>query len=232
MAPRLSSPSFFEHLSWLPIRVFMHVCCSARISGIEHVRSAQSNVIVASNHATELDPLMIVSCLPFFSRQLPLIYVVRDKTFYASSQKGLRKLFYGGFFFRMIGGYEVHGGRKNYEEALANHLAAIRDGLSVCIFPVGRLHDLDDYDRARGGVAYMAAKTGLPIVPVSIRGVDRKTTSLDYLMRKPRLSITFGKPLYAEDIFDTSVHTITETSQLQCERAAVALMRKIAALGT
>lgn len=227
---RLSSPSFFEHLVWLPIRTFMYVCGSAKIKGIENVKHLPGSAIVATNHATELDPLMIVSCLPFFSNLLPLIYVVRDKGFYSSNWQGLRKTFYGGNFFRIIGGYEAYSGLHNYEKALTNHLQAIEKGLSVCIFPVGRMHDADAHKDARGGVTYMAAKTGVPIIPVHIQGVNRRTTLGDYLRRKPKLTITFGKPIYAQDIFDAPIETINHKSKDACEKAAVKVMQKIAKL--
>lgn len=203
---------------------------SLELRGIENVKSVKGNAIVASNHVTELDPLMIVSCLPFFSNLLPLIYVVRDKSFYSSNWNGLRKVFYGGVFFRMIGGYEAYSGLNDYDKALANHLAVINRGLSVCIFPVGRIHPDKAYREARGGVAYMAAKTGLPIIPVRIQGVNRQTTFKDYLLRKPKLTITFGEPIYAEDIFTKPTKQITSTSQKDCERAAVMVMKKIVEL--
>ena len=130
MTLRFSSPSFFEHLIWLPIRMLMYFGGSAKVNGIEHVKAVKGNAIVASNHVTELDPLMIVASLPFFSNLLPLIYVVKDKGFYSSNWKGLRKTFYGGAFFRIIGGYEAYSGLNNYEKALANHLQAIEKGLS------------------------------------------------------------------------------------------------------
>ena len=227
---RFSSPSFFEHLIWLPVRVFLTVCGSLKIKGTENLRNVPTQVIVASNHATELDPLIIVSCLPFLSNLLPLIYVVRDKKFYKSNWQGLRRMFYGGNFFKIIGGYEAFSGLNNYEHALSNHLQAIEQGLSVCIFPVGRMHDSDGHQEAKGGVAYLAAKTGLPIVPVHIKGVDRQTTFWDYLARKPKLTISFGEPIYAQDIFDVALQTINQKSKVACEKAAVKVMANIAKL--
>ena len=231
MTLRLSSPSFFQHLVWLPFRVFAYVCGSAKISGIEHVKAVKCNAIVASNHVTELDPLVIVACLPFLSNLLPLIYVVKNKGFYSSNWSGLRKVFYGGTIFQIIGGYEAYSGLNDYEKALTNHLKVIDKGLSVCIFPVSRIHTDGAYRQARGGVAYMAAKTGLPIIPVHIQGVNQQTTLRDYLRRKPKLTIAFGKPIYAKEIFKEPLNSITKSSHKECERAAVVLMKKIVGLG-
>lgn len=208
----------------------MYVCCSVKISGVENAKQVRGNAIVASSHATELDPLMIVACLPFFSNLLPLIYVVKPKNFYSANWKGLRKILYGGTFFRLIGGYEAYTGMNNYDKALANHLQALEQGLSVCIFPVGRWHASDEYKSAKGGVAYLAAKTNLPIIPVHIQGIDNDTKTKDYFGRKPKLTITFGKPLYAKDIFKEPLETITAASNKECTKAAVIVMKKVVSL--
>lgn len=227
---KFNSPSFFQHLIWLPVRSFMHLCCSVKIRGLEHVSGVPSHAIIASNHVTELDPLLIVSSLPFFSKQLPIIYVVREKSYYAQHWKGIRKVFYGGRFFELIGGYEAFRGLNNYEKALANHLHAAKQGRSVCIFPVGRWHTDKEYSQARGGVAFLAASTNLPIIPVHIGGIDAKTTLQDYLHRKPKMVITFGKPLYAKDIFETPLNKLRVDDRQAYKAAAVKLMKKISSL--
>ncbi len=230
MTTKFSWPSFFQRIIWLPIRLLILVGGSAKINGLDNIKATKGNVIIASNHVSELDPLIIVSCLPFFSDIIPLIYVVKGKGFYASNWTGLRKIFYGGFFFNIIGGYEAHSGLNNYQKALANHLKAIKKGFSVCIFPVGRIHNDGDYLEARGGVAYLAAKTGLPIIPMHIKGINRQTSFKDYLKRRPKLTITFGEPIFAQDIFNEPSSSITKSSQRACETAARRVMKKIVKL--
>ena len=227
MALRLNSPSFFEHLVWLPVRIFMRICCSARIQGIQNVKQLSGNVIFASNHVTELDPLLIVACLPFFSDKLPIIYVVMETKAYRENWKSWRRFLYGGFFFRMIGGYEAYRGLNNYKKALRNHLQAIDEGKTVCIFPVGRRHGVSKIGEARGGASFLAKETGLPIIPIHIQGISRTTTVKDYLLCKPKLKITFGKPLYAEDIFNKTSKQIADASRSEFEKASVALMQEI-----
>ena len=60
----------------------MRVCCRVKIKGVEHIRDMGGNVIFASNHVAEIDPLIIVACMPFFSDKLPIIYVAREKEAY------------------------------------------------------------------------------------------------------------------------------------------------------
>ena len=47
---------------------------------------------------------------------------------------------YGGTFFRMMGAYQAYVGLKNYDQALRHHLEAIKDGYTVCIFPMGKIY--------------------------------------------------------------------------------------------
>src|SRR3989344_82892 len=117
-------PSFFQHLSWGPLRTAMRLFCSFEIKGIENVIGLKGGVIIASNHISELDPLLISACLPFFSKHLPLFYVSREKSFYKKSWRSF--LLYGGTFFRMMGAYPAYTGLNDYRQALRHHIVLIQ----------------------------------------------------------------------------------------------------------
>lgn len=231
MTFKLNSPSFFQHLIWLPLRIYMRVCCSVKVKGLENVKQTSGNVLFVSNHVTELDPLLIVACLPFFSDKLPIIYVVLETKRYRDNWRGWRKFLYGGHFFKLIGGYEAYKGLNDYNKALPNHLQAINEGKSVCIFPVGRRHEINEIGEARGGAAFLIKQTGLPAIPIHIQGIGRKTSTKDYLKRKPKLKVTFGVPIYAADIFKNSDKALADINRNEFESAAIALMEKVVYLG-
>jgi len=219
-------PSFLQHLAWWPMRFVLRVFCSLRIQGIENIESLKTNLIIASNHTSELDPLLIVACLPFFSCHLPLYFVSREKSFYKNSR---RSFMYGGRFFKMMGAYPAYVGLNNYELALRHHLEAIDRGGNVCIFPVGKKHLSSEVIKAKGGVSYMAIKTGLPIIPVMIQGIE-KLTFASFISGKRKLTITFGEPLYVKDIFKNLDKKTTDLDKKDYENAAAVLMRKVAQL--
>lgn len=223
---QLSMPSFLQHFAWTWMRPFMVIFCRVKIKGRENLKGVKSNVIIASNHSNEFDPIFIVASLSFFSRILPISYVSRSKDFYAQMPRGS---LYGGKFFEMMGAYPVYPGLKNYERSLQHQLEAIKRGLSVGIFPIGRRHGMAEISQARGGVSYLAHKTGLPIIPMRIDGVAKLKLS-DCLTFKVRMTITFGKPLYAKDIFDKNIKPKDREHHDACEKAAVVLMKKIAKL--
>lgn len=219
-------PSFLQHLAWGPLRLSISFFCSLKIKGIENIENLKGNVIIASNHTCELDPLLIVACLPFFSHHLPLYFVSREKSFY---QKKWRSFIYGGTFFRMMGAYQAYVGLKNYEQALRHHLDAIQKGNNICIFPMGKIYPLDEPAKAKGGVSFLAQKTQLPIIPVLIQGIEQFTFA-DFFSGKRKLTVTFGSPLYAKDIFLDTYNAVTNDKRNEYEEAAAVLMEKIALL--
>jgi len=223
MTFKINSPSLLQHFAWVPLRLFGKFFCSFEIRGVNHLEKIKGNVILASNHGSELDPLMLVSALPYFSHILPLAFVSRSKDYYIQSPRGF---LYGGKFFELMGAYPAYSGLNDYEKSLRHHLAAIRSGMSVCIFPVGKKHKLEEIKHARGGVSYLALKTGLPIIPAKIEGLGRYKIQ-DYLRRKSKITITFGEAIYAKDIFNTSGNKEHLISHKECEKAAVRLMNKI-----
>jgi len=216
-------PSFFQHLAWVPLRVSMRFFCSLEIKGLENMKEVRGNMILASNHINELDPLLIVACLPFFSKHLPLYFVSREKSFY---KKGWRTLFYGGTFFRMIGAYPAFVGLRNYKQALTHHLKLIQEGKSVVIFPMGRIYLQSTLTKPKGGVTFLSRETQLPIIPVSIKGIEQSTLT-DFIHRKRKLTVTFGKPIYSKDLFQSTDNIVVNERRNDYEEAASILMEKI-----
>jgi 1-acyl-sn-glycerol-3-phosphate acyltransferase len=214
-------PMLLQRVAWMPIRISGMIFGSFEVRGIEHIERLDGNVIIASNHASELDPLFIVASLPFFSRHMPLFFVSRESGFYT---KGLVGKIYGGRFFKMMGAYPAYSGLRDYKESLRHHLA-IAKKQSLCIFPTGDMQETIDSTKARGGVAYLAKETALPVVPVRIQGLER-TTLQDFFFLKKKIILSFGKPLFSEELFENK-----ETGGNEYQKAARKLMSTIEGLG-
>lgn len=191
-------PSILQRIVWMPIRLLFTVFCSLEIKGMENLKRVQSNVILASNHISELDPIIIASSLPFFSRHLPLFFTSREKEFYKN--KGWKKYIYGGIFFKMWGAYPAYPGLNDYSQALRHHLEIMQDGNTVSIFPSGKRVFRGEAIEAKGGASFLTQATRLPIIPVLIQGAEHISMG-EFFLRKRKIKIVFGKPLYAKDIF-------------------------------
>ena len=217
------TPSLFQHLSWAPLRWAMKLFCSFEIIGIDNLAKSKRGVIIASNHISELDPMLISCCLPYLSRHLPLYYVSRVKDFYKNNRFSF---LYGGEFFRLMGAYPAYTGLKDYKQSLHHHIALLNQNKDVVIFPMGKKYTENDPAKARGGVAFLARETGAPIVPVLIQGIENFSFG-SFLSRRRKLTITFGKPLISNDIFLTRDNTTIDSTRNEFEKASSILMEKI-----
>ncbi|XKT75007.1 MAG: lysophospholipid acyltransferase family protein [Patescibacteria group bacterium UBA2103] len=171
------------------------------IHGKENMEALKDqNVIFASNHQNELDPVAQRVMLPIVSKHTPLFWVTRKQDEY--HWKGWRKLVYSDWFFKAGGGWPAYRGHKDYGKSLRHHLNILKDGNSVGIFPQGTMGVKDKLTveelrnvPAHGGVAYLAAKTGTPIVPTTIHGT-RGMNAFKVFFKKTRVDVYFHPPIY------------------------------------
>lgn len=87
------------------------------------------------------------------------------------------------------------GDRSTAKESFASAVARLRGGVSILLFPEGTRSKTDALLPFERGGFLLAMKSGLPIVPVGIRGtraVQRKGT---WAIRPGRVTVTFGAPL-------------------------------------
>ncbi|MGH2506933.1 MAG: lysophospholipid acyltransferase family protein, partial [Ktedonobacteraceae bacterium] len=151
-------------------------------------------------------------------------FASREKEFYKNL--GWQRIMYGGVFFKMWGAFQVYVGLKNYEEALRHHLQVIQDGKDVCIFPSGKRILRGEPLKAKGGVSFLARETQLPIMPVLIRGAE-PITLRNFFTRTQKLSVTFGKPIFVQEIFTDMGRVIVDDQKNDYEIASATLMERI-----
>jgi len=182
------------------------------IRGIKNIKGLKKPVIFAVNHTSELDPILIPASLPFLSRLMPIFYTSRERNFY--KKKGTKAFFYGGVWFKIWGAYSVKVGVKNYERSLKHHIRILEEKHgSICIFPEGRKSKDGNIGDAKGGVSFLAHRTNTPIVPVAISGVfDMSKT--DFLLRKRKVVVQFGEPIYTEKLFEDRFYKPREHKEI------------------
>lgn len=82
--------------------------------------------------------------------------------------------------------------------ALRTALGLLADGRAVGLFPEAH-RGRGDFSRFRDGVAYLAARSGAPIVPVAILGTRRSgSTTQATPLPGSRLEVAFGRPFVPE----------------------------------
>jgi 1-acyl-sn-glycerol-3-phosphate acyltransferase len=144
-------------------------------------------VILAANHESYLDPPLIGMLFPNAIRFIAWDGVFKFRPFAA--------------LLHALGAVPVSQENKNSAASLLRDVMEfIREGFSVLIFPEGeRSHD-GNLAPLQGGVALISSKTRVPIVPVWIDGTFEAFSRFHKFPRPKRVTVTFGKPIYPDDI--------------------------------
>ncbi|HEX8435327.1 lysophospholipid acyltransferase family protein [Archangium sp.] len=115
-------------------------------------------------------------------------------------------------------------------ESLKRAVETLKGGQSVLVFPEGGRSRTGALLQAKKGVALIAKRAGVPIIPVALTGTERFMPIDDQDMgrekvRRAHLTVHFGKPFRIEDLEP-------ETAGAEDTRQALtdAMMRRVAEL--
>ncbi|HEY4503990.1 MAG TPA: lysophospholipid acyltransferase family protein [Candidatus Paceibacterota bacterium] len=199
------TPLILQKIIWVQTRVILSFFGHFKVYGLENLKDIKSNAIFASNHSSELDPILLPASLPFWSPFSPIFYASLSKSKYVNS--GWRQHFYGGTFFKLWGAHPVYTGFKDYGMSLVNQMKLLNDNKNLFVFPEGRITLDGNIQPARGGVAYLAEYSSRPIVPVAIFGVYGMRNK-DFFLRKRHIKVCFGKPIYKKEFQENVTRNI------------------------
>jgi 1-acyl-sn-glycerol-3-phosphate acyltransferase len=101
---------------------------------------------------------------------------------------------WGGKFVSMLGAFPVHRGSAD-REALRTCLEVIENGEPLVMFPEGTRRSGPVVEDLFDGPAYIAARTGVPLVPVGIGGSDQAMPVGTKLIRPHKIVLVVGEPI-------------------------------------
>jgi len=145
-----------------------------RTLGVENV-PASGPVIIACNHASNLDPPLLGSCVP-----RPVVYMAKQQLFAMPVV---------GPLITALGAFPVDRSRGDVA-AIKAGMTVLRAGDVLGIFPEGG-RNADRAKPPQSGVALLASSSGAPVVPTYIDGTAHPS-------RLGRISVVFGEPLRFE----------------------------------
>jgi 1-acyl-sn-glycerol-3-phosphate acyltransferase len=152
-----------------------------RVTGLEHL-PAQGPYIVAANHANYLDGVVLGAALPRKIRFLVMPRVYRATPLHP-------------YFHDHVGSIPVSLARPD-PGAIRRALRVLEEGGVVGIFPEGPFSRHGTLVRGQPGVALVALRAGVPVVPAAISGTFRALAARRFFLpRRVPLSVRFGKPL-------------------------------------
>ncbi len=167
-------------------RPLVRALASPTIEGLDRLDSLKAPAVFAANHASHVDTPLLLTALPDRFRHHIAVAAAADYFF--------DKRWKGAFHALSINAIPVERRRPSPQSTrLAANL--LTGGWSLLIFPEGG-RSPDGWARTHeAGTAYLAVRTGVPVVPIHIEGTRRVLKKGGKGMRPSTTTVTFGSPL-------------------------------------
>jgi 1-acyl-sn-glycerol-3-phosphate acyltransferase len=174
------------NLARMCLRFFFWVCrIPLAVRGLENLPPA-GPFVVAANHTSYLDGAALIAALPWRNyafvakRELAANFISRTLV------KGLGAVF--------VERFDVQRSAEHADELVA----AAKNGVSLIIFPEGTLRRQTGLMPFRAGAFQVAAQAGIPVVPVSLRGVRSVLRDETWYPRRSPIGVAFGAPIHPD----------------------------------
>jgi 1-acyl-sn-glycerol-3-phosphate acyltransferase len=171
--------NFVYFLSWCFFRLLYAVYFRWRVCNAERVPQT-GGVIIASNHASFLDPSLIGASL-----KRPIAYLARETLFRFPPM---------GWLLRQLSVVPLDrdGGSAT---GLRTILDRLRAGSGIILFPEGTRTRDGQLQPARSGIGLIVIKSEVPVVPVRVFGTFEAFGRHARFPRPRRVTVKFGPPM-------------------------------------
>ncbi|HUE36337.1 MAG TPA: lysophospholipid acyltransferase family protein [Candidatus Acidoferrum sp.] len=169
---------------WLFFRTLYATYFRWRVSGAENVPKT-GPVILASNHASFLDPPLVGSGL-----KRDINYLARESLFRFPLVGALLRSWNSVPVDREGGG----------ARGLRNILDRLLKGGGIILFPEGTRSRDGKLQPARSGIGLVVAKSDAPVVPVRVFGTFEAYGRNIKFPRPKRVAVTYGAPMHFEKL--------------------------------
>ncbi|ACQ80401.1 phospholipid/glycerol acyltransferase [Beutenbergia cavernae DSM 12333] len=170
-------PTWSRRVGWF----LDHVWWSTSVLDADRVPPT-GRVLLAPNHTGVVDGPVVHGAVPRESH-----FLVKEEFFTSRL----------GFLMRWAGQIPVD--RTNGRAALTTALALLEEDRCVGVFPEGT-RGRGDVTTARHGIAWLAVRSGAPVVPVAVLGTRRSGDSRGHVPGpRSRLYVAFGEPVQAAE---------------------------------
>jgi long-chain acyl-CoA synthetase len=167
------------------LRLMFHL----EVHGAPGLPSAGS-FIITPNHASNLDPLIIAALF---------------------SWRDLRRTYWAGWTGILFAGPVMRAISRACQvlpvdpdrdpgKALALAISVVRQGNRLVWFPEGRRSPTGEITSFLPGIGRLVRETGIPAIPVRIRGAFEAMPRTRWLPRPGRISVVFGRPITAAEL--------------------------------
>jgi len=169
-------------------RPLVHAVASPEVRGAEVLELVEAPAIFVANHASHVDTPLLLTVLPPRIRHRTVVAAAADHFFDRRWKAHLWAL--------GLAAIPIERHRVNRRSA-ENAAELVGQGWNLIVYPEGgRTHD-GWFGVTRGGAAYLATRTGRPVVPVHIDGTYRILPRGGERLRRSPTCVTFGPPIVA-----------------------------------
>ncbi len=189
------------------VHILFKLLAHVEVSGLEKVPSSGA-CIIAVNHLSRLDSALVFALI----KRDNLTALVADKYI---------KVFWIRWLIERVQGIWLHR-----EDSDLRAMRAARDylisGGMLGIAPEGTRSRTGMLQPAKTGVAYLADKTGVPVIPVAVYGSENAMQKIMHL-RRPHIFLNIGSPLHLPPVArqGRSDQLVSNTDEIMC---AIAVM--------
>lgn len=170
---------WFYHASRLIVKILFFLLTRRQVRGEENVPK-QGPLLVVANHMSLADPPLLN-----ISLQREVVFMAKAKLF----RFGVLN-----YFMRGLGAFPVHRGRQD-RQALRQAEHVLTQGLTLIVFPEGMRSRSGKLQRSFSGPALIAARSGVPILPVGITGTEKIARKV-WLLQRSNITVNIGHPFH------------------------------------
>ena len=164
----------------------VHAIAAPRVDGLDRIAHLDEPVIFAANHASHLDAPLLLSVIPERWRYRTFVAGAADY-FFDTRLKAVAFAFF-------LNAVPIE--RQRVSRDSANRVAELlAEGWSLLIFPEGGRSQDGWGQPHRAGTAWLAVRSGRPVVPVYVEGTRLILPRGSNRLRPGTTRVSFGRPL-------------------------------------
>ena len=198
--PRLSfARRVFRQFVRLLFKLLKFLFMDATVTGMENF-PAKGPAVVAINHLGDADAVLLGAAIPYMIEAMGKIE--------------LNDHWLIGPIFRAYGIIWLHRGRPD-RKAIRAALDGLAEGRMVVIAPEGRQSLIGGLEDGNEGAAFLALKSGAPIIPVAMTGTENENI-FGHMKRfqRTRVTLSVGKPFFLREQADRQAMLRDGTRQI------------------
>jgi 1-acyl-sn-glycerol-3-phosphate acyltransferase len=153
----------------------------------------------------------------------PVVACVTKRRMRYMGKDGMWRFRFSAWFFTSAGGFPVHRGTAD-REALRTCMEVVAGGEPLVMFPEGTRQSGPIVEHLFDGPAYVACRTGVPIVPVGIGGSEPAMPKGAKFIKPVKLVLIIGEPIHPPPVTDggrvsrRAVTALTERLKSELQR--------------